>query len=202
LKLTGKHRFGLYLISVGENSVKYQDNEDRGLDYRLMASALINRNLFTFEGSRALTDSSFRNGSENELDFFQNQLLWTTQVSLTHQYTMKDDRLSSVNNIYFNLDESIGTTSTKQNTQNAGFSSQLDWKIDEQWTLLASASYRHSELYTGRQKQLIETSLSGRLNVTQSLYLQMSVNWENEEFTDTGIGYDETTCITRIAYTF
>jgi hypothetical protein len=196
------HQFGLYLIAVGNNSIQYQNNESDGINYRLKVDVLIKQHFFVFQTSRVLTDSSFRDGYENELDFFKNQLLWSAQTSLTHQYTMIDERLLSESRLYFNFDESISIINTPQSTQNRGFNSQLNWKIDEQWNLLFFAHYRHEKLYAGTQKRLIETSLSGRFNITQSLYLQMSVNWEDEELTDTGIGYDETSYITRITYTF
>jgi len=201
-QLSGRHQLGVYYLSIGKSQTKYQSAEYDGLNYSFMVNALIKQHQFILSGSKALTDSSFQMSYANELDFFQNQLLWNTQASLKHQYSTFADRLLSTSSIYFSQDESISNLSSDQNTQYTGFNTQFNWKIDSQWKLFVTADYRYSELSTGRNKQLIETNLAGRFNINPSLYLQMSVNWENEEFTDTKIGYTETNYTSRIAYTF
>lgn len=201
-QLSGQYRLGQYILAAGESLVKYQENEHDGFNYRIAIDALVKQHFFILTASRTLTDSSFRDGYENELDFFQNQLLWSTQALLSHQYAMIDNRLVSASSIYFNFDESISDLNKEQTTRNRGFHTQLNWSIDEQWSLLLFANFKRSELYSGEEKDLLETMLSGRFNITQSAYLQLSVSWESEKLTESDVGYIERNYATRFVYTY
>ena len=201
-QLSGQYQLGQYILAVGESLIKYQEDEHDGFNYRIAINALIKQHFFTLSGSRGLTDSSFRDGSDNELDFFQNQLLWSTQVLLSHQYAMIDNRLVSASSIYFNSDESISLQNREQTTRSKGVNTELNWSIDEQWNLLLFANFKYSELYSGEDKKLIETMLSGRFNMTQSAYLQLSVSWANEKLVESNVGYIERNYATRFVYTY
>lgn len=204
-QLSGQHRLGVYRLSAGRSLLKYQDVEYKGINYALLFDALIKQHFIILEGNRTLTDSSFRQGYENELDFFQNQLLWSTQVSLTHHYAMMGERLITKSRLYYHIDESINKVNSfqsEQSTESVGISSQLNWKIDERWTSLLDTGYRYSNLYTGQRKQFFNTTFSGRFNITPPLYVQMSISLENQTLTGDNNGYDEVTYSTRMAYTF
>ncbi len=201
-QISGKHRMGSYSLSVGKSLVDYQNAEYDGLNYGLTADALIKQHLLILSAKRELTDSSLREGNSNELDFFQNQLVWTTQASLSHQYTMFDDHLTSKSSIYFNKDESISSINETRDSDSQGINTQLDWPITDKWSANVFVHYKLSDLYSGEQKRQMEASVSSRYNFTDSLYIQFRIDWEDQKFDRSEADNTEQNYATRIVFIY
>ncbi|WP_028862297.1 hypothetical protein [Psychromonas aquimarina] len=201
-QVSGSHRMGRYSLTVGKSLVDYQNAEYDGLNYSLTTDALVKQHLFILKAMKDLTDSSLREGNSNELDFFQNQLVWTTQISLSHQYTMLDDRLTNKSSIYFNKDQSISSIHETRDSNSQGINTRFDWPINEQWSAGLFVHYKLSDLYSGEKKKQIEASISSRYNFTDALYIQFRIDWEDQKFDRSEADNTEQNYATRIVFIY
>jgi len=201
-QLSGKYSLGNYSLTFGESRADYQNEQYNGANYMLEVDALIKRHLLTLSAARNLSDSSRRQGNSNELDFFHNQLVWTTQVNLSHQYTMLDGRLTSSSSVYFNKDQAIINISETQDSDSQGISTQLDWPITTNWNAGLFLHYKQSDLYSGDKKKQTEAIISSRVNIADSLYLVFRIGWDQQEFNLNNSTSTEQTYATRIVFRY
>ncbi|AGH80204.1 hypothetical protein PCNPT3_01310 [Psychromonas sp. CNPT3] len=199
---SGIYQFGEYLFGIGKSYVKKEQIKMEGLNYHFRINARIKAHLFSIEAQRALSNSSFRGDNNYELDFQENQLLWSTESAFLYEYAMLNERLLSNNRLYQNIDETMAEYNQKQSTKEKGIESQLSWQLNKQWRLLVSADYSHATLYNSMHKKRFESLIAGRFNLSSALYIELSASYENEKTKENNKNYNETHYNTRIAYTY
>ncbi|MGB5445093.1 MAG: hypothetical protein WBM99_06250 [Psychromonas sp.] len=206
-QITSQYRLGTYSFNMGRTWIQGSDNDYNDLQYGMSIDALLGRHLLALNLSRSFTNSSAQVGESNELDFTENNLFWRTSVSLTHQYTMLDERLVSNMRLYFNNDENAFTidSDTTEDRDRYGIYGQLLWSLTEKLSSSISADYSEADITTGGKRQYLEAEIYGRYNFTDSLYIQFTVALEkqgNDQDTLSYPPYTELSYATRIAYRY
>lgn len=205
-RFSSKYRLGNYSINTGQTWVDGSSPNDTysGMHYGLTIDTLIRRHLFVLSASREQSNSSQQIGESTELDFSENQLFWRTQISLSHQYTMLDDRLVSNIRLYFNNNDVIETINgtDARDTNKYGAYGQLVWSITEKLSSSLSADYYESELSTGSSKIYSQAEIYARYNIIDSLYIQCSAAFEKQRDIQGSPGYEEQHYTTRIAFRY
>lgn len=203
-RFSSKYRLGNYSINTGKTWIDSSSAQYNGMHYGLTVDALLRRHVFLFNASKELSNSSQQVGESNELNFSQNQLFWRTQISLSHQYTMIDDRLVSNIRLYFNNNNVIATIdgTDARDTNKYGAYGELIWSITEKLSSSLSADYYDSDLSTGDSKKYIQTEIYARYNIIDSLYIQCSAAFEKQRDIQGTPGYEEQLYTTRIAFRY
>jgi len=204
VRFTRQYLLGNYAFNAGGNWVNASSEKYDGYHYGFTIDAKFHRYLFVFNASQVLTNTSAQVGTDDELDFSNNQLFYRTNVALQQQYTSLDERLLSTIRLYYDNDDAIASMngSDIRDQDRYGAYGELTWSFTNKLSANLSLNYYSAELSTSDTKKFAEAKIGSRYSLNSSLYIQFTVSFEKQHSMQNSAGYEEKNYATRIAFRY
>jgi len=204
VRLTRQYLRGNYAFNAGGNWVDTSSEKYDGYHYGFTIDARLHRQLFIFNASQVLTNTSAQIGTDDELDFSNKQLFYRTNISLQQQYTSLDKRLLSTISLYYNNDDAITSIngSDTGDQDRYGAYAKLTWSFTNKLSANLLLNYYNAELSTSDTKKFAEAKIGSRYDLNSSIYIQFTVSFQKQNSMQNFAGYEEKNYTTRIAFRY